>query len=101
MIRKGLRPGFKFGLDLPLSEDGYRKVWQFRRSRVAIAILVVMDVIFMIPAIATFRQVQNWGSFDSLFDLVGALFLSAWLLGWSLAPLIMTGILVLMLFGLF
>ena len=99
MIRKGLRPGFKFGIDLPGGEEGYQKTWPFRRSWVAIAVLLVMDIIFLIPAITTFKQVQNWGSFDSLFDLVGAVFLGAWLLGWSLAPLIMTAILVLMLFG--
>ena len=41
----------------------------------------------------------EWSRFDSLFDLVGALFLSAWLLGWSIAPLLMTAVLLLMLFG--
>ena len=59
-----------------------------------------MDVIFLIPAITTLTQASSqWSQFDSLFDLVGALFLSAWLLGWSVAPLLMTGILVLLLFG--
>jgi len=43
--------------------------------------------------------IGEWGSFDSLFDLVGALFMSAWLLGWVMAPLIMTAILLVMLFG--
>ena len=100
MIRKGLRPGFRIGLDFPDGQDGYRRVWPFRRSWVAIAFLAVMDVIFLIPAILTFREViGQWGSFDSLFDLVGALFMSAWLLGWVMAPLIMTGILLVMLFG--
>ncbi len=41
----------------------------------------------------------GWGQLDTLFDLVGALFLSAWLLGWIIAPLIMTSILALLLFG--
>ena len=100
MIRKGLRPGFRIGVDLRDGQDGYRRVWPFRRSWVAIAILTVMDIIFLIPAIVTLKQViGEWGKFDSLFDLVAALFLSAWLLGWSIAPLIMTAILVLMLFG--
>ena len=99
-IRKGLRPGFRIGVDLHDDQDKYRRVWPFRRSWVAIAILTVMDIIFLIPAISTLKQViVEWGKFDSLFDLVGALFLSAWLLGWSIGPLIMTGILVLMLFG--
>ena len=80
--------------------DGYRRVWPFRRSWLAIAILTVMDIIFLIPAVTTLRQaISEWSKFDSLFDLVGALFISAWLLGWSMGPLIMTGILVVMLFG--
>ncbi len=63
-------------------------------------VLAAMDAAFIIPAIITSRQAMaEWGSFDSLFDLVAALFLSAWLLGWIIAPLIMTTILVLMVFG--
>ena len=100
MIRKGLRPGFRIGVDLRDGQDGYRRVWPFRRSWVAIAILTVMDIIFLIPAIITLKQViGEWGKFDSLFDLVAALFLTAWLLGWSIGPLLMTGILAIMLFG--
>ena len=87
-------------MDFPDDQDRFRRVWPFRRSWVAIAILAVMDIIFLIPAILTFREViGEWGSFDSLFDLVGALFMSAWLLGWMMAPLIMTAILLVMLFG--
>jgi len=100
MIRKGLRPGFKFGMGTMNARDGYRKVWAFRRSWVAIAILAAMDVVFLVPTFTTFNQVSSsFGQFNSLFDLVGIVFMSAWLLGWSMAPLIMTSILVLMLFG--
>jgi hypothetical protein len=100
MIRKGLRPGFRLGLRVRRNPGGYQRTWRFRRSWVAIGILAVMDVIFLIPAITTLIQARGqWSQFDSLFDLVGALFLSAWLLGWSVAPLLMTGILVLLLFG--
>jgi len=100
MKRKGLKPGLKFGLDLPAEDNGYRRVMPFRRSWIAIAVLAAMDAAFVLPAVFTFRQALNeWGSFDSLFDLVAALFLSAWLLGWIMAPLIMTTILVLLLFG--
>ena len=100
MIRKGLRPGFKFGLDSPGEVGDYRRVLPIRRSWPAIAILAAMDIAFSIPAVSTFQQAASeWSRFDSLFDLVGALFLSAWLLGWVIAPLIMTSILVLMLFG--
>ncbi|MCW8925629.1 MAG: DUF6498-containing protein [Xanthomonadales bacterium] len=73
---------------------------KFRRSWVAITVLAAFDVVFMIPAITTFQQAAaEWGRFDSLFDLVGALFLTAWLLGWSMGPLLMTTILLLLLFG--
>lgn len=76
------------------------RTWRFPRSWVAIAALAVMDIIFLFPAVTVFRQASGeWSQFNSLFDLVGAVFLSAWLIGWSMAPLIMTGILVLMLFG--
>jgi hypothetical protein len=67
---------------------------------VAIAIVAAMDAAFLFPAVYTFRQaLSEWSTYDSLFDLVGALFLSAWLIGWSMAPLILTAILVMMLFG--
>jgi hypothetical protein len=100
MIRKGLRPGFKIGMDLPGQDDGFRRVLPFRRSWIAIAILVVMDAVFLFPAVTAFQQAaEEWGRLDNLFDLVTALFLSAWLLGWSIAPVVMTGILVLLLFG--
>jgi hypothetical protein len=80
--------------------DAYPGLWRFRRSWRAIAVLAVIDIIFLVPAVTTFIQASGeWNRFDSLFDLVGAVFLSAWLLGWSTAPLIMTGILVLMLLG--
>jgi hypothetical protein len=72
----------------------------FRRIWPAIIVLAVMDGVFMFPAVTTFKQaVAEWGQFDSLFDLVGALFLSAWLLGWIIGPILMTSILLLMLFG--
>ena len=100
MIRKGLRPSFKFGIDLSGNEGGFRRVLPFRRSWVAIAVLMAMDTAFIIPAVITFKQAMaEWGSFDSLFDLVAAIFLSAWLLGWVIAPLIMTSILLVLLFG--
>jgi hypothetical protein len=63
-------------------------------------VLVVFDAAFLIPAVTTFRQAWDaWSRFESLFDLVAAVFLTAWLMGWSIAPLLMTGILLMMLFG--
>jgi len=100
MIRKGLRPGFKFGIDLPDDKDRLRRVLPFRRSWIAITFLAIFDMVFIVPAVITIQQAaEEWSRFDSLFDLVGALFLSAWLLGWSIGPLLMTSILALMLFG--
>jgi len=101
MIRKGLRPRFTLSIDLPGgASSGLRQALPFRRSFAAIALLAVLDAVFMIPAVLTFREASTeWSQFDSLFDLVGALFLSGWLLGWSIAPLVMTGILVLLLWG--
>jgi hypothetical protein len=100
MIRKGLRPAFKIGVDLPGDEGDFRLALPFRRSWVAIGILAVMDAIFLYPAVTTFQQaIAEWSRFDSLFDLVGALFISAWLLGWMIGPLIITTILIVLLFG--
>jgi hypothetical protein len=99
MTRKGLKPGFRFGLEPPTG-GGFREVMPFRRSWVAILVLAAMDAAFTWPAVFTFKQAMaEWSSFNSLFDLVAALFLSAWLLGWIIAPLLMTTILILMLFG--
>jgi len=85
---------------LPVSNGGYRQVFPFQRSLIAIVIVAVMDVIFTSIAVTTFQEAaQEWGRMDSLFELVSALFLSAWLLGWSIAPLILTTILIIMLFG--
>lgn len=106
MKRKGIKPGLKFEIDLP--RDGnrntgvhdFRRVLPFRRSPVAIAVMAVMLTVFALPAVFTFNQaLAEWGRFESLFDLVTALFLSAWLLGWVTAPLIMAAVLILMLFG--
>ena len=99
MIRKGTRPGLRFGLNRAAEGERWRREFPFRRSWVAIGILAVLDAVFLIPAIATFRQIGNWGGMESLFDLVGIVFLGAWLLGWSLAPLALTAVLLILLFG--
>lgn len=100
MRRQGVRPRFKFGIERPGRSYGLREVLPFRRNWIAIGVLAAFDLVFLIPAITTFQQAAGqWSRFDSLFDLVGAVFLTAWLMGWSIAPLLMTTILVLMLFG--
>ncbi|MBT8072012.1 MAG: hypothetical protein KJO80_16390 [Gammaproteobacteria bacterium] len=100
MIKKRPRPGFKVVFGFLRKDHGFRKTLPFKRSWVGIAVLAAMAAAFMFPAVTTFKQAMTeWGSLDSLFDLVAALFLSAWLLGWMIAPLIMTGILLLLLCG--
>jgi hypothetical protein len=100
MIRKGMRPKFRFGLDLTDRNTTYRRVLPFKRSWLAIGILAVFDIIFTIPAISTLQDaIAQWGSFDDLFDLVIALFQTGWLLAWITAPIIMTVILAVMLLG--
>jgi hypothetical protein len=100
VIRKGIRPALRFGFERALEGEFYRRVFPFRKSWPAVVIVLAMDVVFMIPAISTFGQISGGLSrFESLFDVVGILFLSGWLLGWSLAPLGLTTVLLLMLFG--
>ena len=100
MIRKGIRPRLIFGFDTTGERQSFRRVMPFRRSWIAIAVVAALDAAFIIPAVITFGQAMSeWSRFDSLFDLVAALFLSAWLLGWVIAPLVLTGILLLMLSG--
>lgn len=100
VLKDRLKQGFRFGFDLPAEGESFRRIMPFRRSWILILILAVMDTAFIIPAVLTFTQaVDGWSNFNSLFDLVAALFLSAWLLGWIIAPLIMSTILILLLFG--
>jgi hypothetical protein len=99
-IKRGLRPGIKFSTGLPGGTDDFRQVLPFRRAWLAIAILAIFDIVFLIPAVTVFQQAwSEWSKLDDLFGLVAALFSSAWLLGWSIGPLIMTSILALMMFG--
>lgn len=100
MIRKGLRPHISVAFDVSVDMGGFRRVLPFRRSWIAILIVAVFDLIFIVPAVLTFREAATaWSSFNDLFDLVGALFLSAWLLGWMFAPLALTAVLALTLLG--
>ena len=79
----------RIGLDIASSDDRMRRVMPFRRSWIVLGILLVIDIAVMVPAILTFQEAaKNWGSVASLFELVTAIFLSAWVLGWSIAPLI-------------
>ncbi len=99
-MRKGQRPGLKIGMNLSGDRGGYRRVLPFRPAWLVIALVAAMDVVFIVPAVLAFQDAAaGWSNFDSLFDLVGAFFLSAWLIGWLLAPLVLTLVLIIMLFG--
>ena len=83
MIRQGIRARIRPALDLAGSGAEFRQVFRFRRLWIAIAILAALDVAFIIPAISVFQQAASgWAEFEDLFDLVAAVFSSAWLLGW-------------------
>ena len=100
MVRKGLRPSFRFGFIRPWKQARYAEVFPFRRSWPAILILLVLDIVFLIPAITTFREaISLWSQPDDLFNLVAALFISFWLLGWSIAPILLTLLLLALVFG--
>ena len=94
------RPRFRLGLERHLQGERFQQVFPLRRHWPAILFLLVFDVIFLLPAIGTGREaLQLWGAPEDLFSLVAALFTTFWLLGWSMAPLVMTAILLAMLFG--
>jgi hypothetical protein len=100
VLQSGLRPGIRLAFDSPLKGEGYREVFPFRKPWMFMLVLLAFDIAFLLPAIYTADQVLDaWTRMDGLFDLVIAVFLSAWLLGWSMAPLVMTSILLVLLFG--
>ena len=90
----------RFGAE-PARDGGFfPRQYPFRRSWAAILIVLAMDVVFLFPAISTFQQISgSTGRFESLFDLVIVLFLGGWLIGWSIAPLGLTALLLVLLFG--
>ena len=95
MIRSGLRPGVRLAIDRSAANVTWRRVFPVQKNWVVIGIVAAIDAAFLAPAVMTFGQAAAaWMNFDSLFDLVIAIFLSAWLLGWGIAPLILTALLV-------
>jgi len=87
-------------LDLFPGDWRLRRVFPFRRSWIAILIIGAAAVGMAIPAVMSIRQAaEEWKSLDTLFDLVGVVFLGGWALGWSIAPLILTLIFSMLLFG--
>lgn len=82
---------FRVGFERSSDRDALRRVFPFQRSWLAIGILAGMDVVFFIPAVVSLTQaIESWQEFETLFDLTVALFTTAWLIGWSVAPIILT-----------
>jgi len=100
LTRLGVPETFRLTMDMPWERHKLRRVLPFNRSLPVIIILAAIDVAVMIPEVSTFdRVMQSWQAMDSLANLTGAVFMTAWLLGWSVAPLILTLILLLLLTG--
>ena len=100
MKRVGIRPRFRVGRDRATRDERFRQVFPLPKSWLAIGVLLVFDGVFLVPAVTTFREtVELWRRPEDLFNLVAALFTTFWLVGWSLAPLGMTALLAVMLFG--
>ena len=100
MIRSGVRP--KLSLDLKGSAGNYTyvEVFPFKRSWTAIIILAALDIVFAVPAYTTLMEaIELWQKPDDLFSLTAALFITFWLIGWSMAPLGITLVLAILLFG--
>jgi hypothetical protein len=104
MLGRGKRTGIRPGIALHWRGRGedypYRETFTLPRHWGAIFVVALLDLIFLVPALLTFREASDlWQQADSLFNLVIALFLTFWLMGWSLAPLLLTAILLMLLFG--
>jgi hypothetical protein len=100
MKRPKNRPKLRFSTGFSSSQQTLREVLPFRRSWKAILFIAVFAIAFTVPAVLAFVQARDeWSQLDTLFDLVAALFLSLWLLGWSIAPLILNTLLIVLFFG--
>jgi len=100
MIKSGVRPRFFLALRVKRGEYPYVEIFPFQRHWGAIIVLAVFAVVFAIPAYTTFQEARElWQEPDDLFNLTAALFITFWLIGWSMAPLGMTALLAVLLFG--
>jgi hypothetical protein len=100
MKRPKHRPKISFSTGFSSSQGTLREILPFRRSWKVILFIAVFSIAFTVPAVLAFVQArEEWSQLDTLFDLVAALFLSLWLLGWSIAPLILNTLLIVLLFG--
>ena len=100
MIRAGVRPSFSLDLRGSARDFPYVEAFPFQRSWPAIIGVAVFAAIFFFPAYTTFEEARElWQRPDDLFSLTAALFITFWLIGWSLAPLGLSLLLAVLLFG--
>lgn len=72
----------------------------FRRAWIAIVIVLAVGVGMTLPAVGAFDSaLGELSRLKHLANLVSAVFLGAWLLGWSVGLAVIYGVLLLMLFG--
>jgi len=91
------RLGFSIGTGLLETTPGRRIVLPFRRSGVAMLVIALLALVMSVPAVRVFSDAAaSWSRLDGLFDLTSALFLSGWLLGWSMGLFILYGLLALL-----
>jgi hypothetical protein len=94
------RPPLRAGFAAPWSDDAERIVLPLRRSWLVIGIVLAVAVGMTLPAVGAFENaLTEFGRLKQLANLVSAVFLSAWLLGWSAGLAVIYGVLLLMLFG--
>ena len=74
--------------------------FHFGYSWKLITVVLLIDIAFLVPAFSVAQDaVQLWQQSDALFQLTAALFTTFWLVGWSMAPALITLILLLLFFG--
>lgn len=94
------RHGFSIGTGLFEAAPGERIVLPFRRSRIALTVIGIMALVMTVPAVGALRQAATgWSHLNGLFDLTSALFMTAWLLGWSLGLAVLYGLFTLLWLG--
>ena len=94
------RFGIYLGPSLSGNDVDYKKPMPFARSKIAAGVSGFILLILGGAEISVLSQVIDaWQEADKLFSFVTAVFLSCWLLGWSIGVLIALIIFVSILFG--
>jgi len=97
---KSNRLGFYLGPPPSLSDVDYKKTMPFARSPLAIVIAgAVLLILGGIEISVLGQAIKAWQQAEKLSGFVSAVFLSCWLLAWSVGVLISLSVFVSMLFG--